>query len=104
MQSLWLIFVVFFLLVLVLPIFTKIHASFDILHNMGTLSLYIFFIKIFAYKIKIENKSIVLISKKGKEFVETKISDKQLKFLKQLNVQFKQKIIVKNYRVNAVKN
>ena len=99
MQSLWLIIVVFFLVVILVPIAIKIHVTYDILNNLGTFSLYIFFIKIFCYKVKIKNKTIILVSSKNKKEIETELSKVQLRFLEQLNVQLKQKLIVKKIAV-----
>lgn len=95
MQSIWLIIIVFFLLLIVMPITTKLHASFDVLHNIGTVSLYVFFVKIFAYKVRLKNKKIVLYTKKNNKEVETEVSSKQMRFLEQMNAQLKQKFIVK---------
>ena len=96
MQSLWLIIVVFFLVLFIYPIFANLHLSYDFLHNMGTLSLYVFSIKIFAFKIRFKNKNIVIIPNKGESEVETSLSEGQMRFLEQLNSQLKQKIIVRN--------
>ncbi len=95
MQSLWLIIVAVLLLLIVMPIFTKIHVSYDVLGNMGAISLHVFFIKIFAYRIRIKNKNIVIITEKNKKEIETELSNTQMRFLEQLMVQFKQKIIVR---------
>ena len=99
MQNLWLIIVVFFIIILIVPIFAKLHFSYDLLNNLGTLSLYIFFIKIFVFKLKFRNKNIVIISKKGEKEIETKIAKDKLRFLEQLNSQLKQKIIVRKITI-----
>lgn len=99
MQSLWLIIIVFFLVLLILPVFVKAYVSFDFLHNLGVLSLYIFFIKILTYKIKYEKGDIVVYTNKNKKEIEVKVSNKQLRFLKQLSVQLKQKIILKKINI-----
>ena len=96
MQSLWLIFIVFFLILLILPIFAKAYISFDFFNNLGAVSIYILFFKIMAYKIKYENKQIVVFTSKNQKEIEVEVSNKQLRFLKQLSVQLKQKIILKN--------
>lgn len=101
MQSLWLIIVAVLLLLIVMPIFTKIHVSYDVLGNMGAISLYIFFIKIFAYRIRIKDKNIVIITEKNKKEIETELSNTQMRFLEQLTVQFKQKIIVRKLQANS---
>lgn len=95
MQSLVLIIVVFFLILFILPIFIKLHISYDLLNNLGTLSLYLFFIKIFALKLKFKGKNIVIITKKEQKEVETQLSDKQMRFFEQLSSQLKQKIIIR---------
>lgn len=95
MQSLLLIIVVFFLVLIIIPIFAKAHLSYDLIANLGTISFYIFFIKIFAYKIRFKNKNIIIITQKDKKEIETQLSDKQMRFLEQLTSQLKQKIVVR---------
>lgn len=96
MQSMWLIIVVFFLLLLIIPIFAKVYFSFDVLNNIGAVSLYILCFKILAYKIKYKDKQIVVYTSKNKKDIEIQVSSKQLRFLEQLSVQLKQKIILKH--------
>lgn len=96
MQSLWLIIVVFFLVLLIMPIFAKAYFSFDFLNNLGVVSLYILFIKIIAYKITFKNGQVVIYTSKNKKEIELRVSDKQLRFLKQLSVQLKEKVILKS--------
>ena len=96
MQIVWHIVIVFFLLLLIMPIFSKAYGYFDVLGNIGVVSLYVFFIKIFAYKIKILKGSIVFYTEKNRKEIEVQVSKKQLRFLKQFTVQMKQKIIIKN--------
>lgn len=95
MQSLWLIIIVLFLILFIVPIFAKLYFSFNVLDNLGAISLYIFFIKIIAYKIKYESGQIVVFTSKHEKDIEIQVSNKQLRFLKQLSVQLKQKIILK---------
>lgn len=99
MQSLWLIIVVFFLLIFIIPILTKLHLSYDIIHNIGTFSLYIYFIKVFAYKIRIKDKNITIITEENAKEIETTLSNKQMRFLQQLNSQLKQKLIVRKITI-----
>ena len=99
MQSFVLIIVVFFLALIIVPMIVKAHISYDFLNNMGAVSFYFFFIKIFAYRLRIKNKNLVLISDKKEKVVETEISDKQMRFLEQLTIQFKQKVIIRKMYV-----
>lgn len=99
MQSLWLIIVVFFIVLLILPIFCKLHVSYDLFNNLGAISIYVFFIKIISFKLKFEDFELVLYTQKKEKQIEAKFSEKQMRFLKQLNVQFKQKIIIR--KINA---
>ena len=101
MQSLWLIIVVFFLLVLVIPIFAKVHLTYDIINNLGSFSIYIFFVKIFAFRIRIKGKNLMLISYDDEKEIETKMSEKKVRFFKQLNVQIKQKMVIRKINLNA---
>ena len=95
MQNLWLIVVVFFLVLIVIPINSKLHFSYDILNNIGTFSLHLFFVKIFAYKFRLNGKDIIIISKNNKKQIETKVSNKQIRFFEQLTIQLKQKVVIK---------
>lgn len=99
MQSVWLIIVVFFFVLLIVPIFAKVYLSYDILHNVGTISLYVFFIRILTYKLKYIKNQIVVYTNKNKKDIEVKISNKQIRFLKQFSVQIQQKIIVKKVNI-----
>lgn len=96
MQIVWQILIVFFLISLILPIFAKAYAYFDLLGNVGVVSLYILFFKIIAYKIKFANGNIILYTEKNRKQIEVKVSKKQLRFLKQFTIQMKQKVILKN--------
>ena len=96
MQSLWLIVIVFFVIVLILPISIKLNISFDFLKNLGAVSLYIFFIKIISFKIKFEGKSLILYSDNNKKKINFKLSEGKKRFLTQLFVQIKEKVIIKD--------
>lgn len=96
MQIVWQIIVVFFLIVLILPIFSKAYVCYNVLDNNGVVSLYIFFIKIISYKIKIASGNIIFFTEKDKKQIELQVSTKQLRFLQQFSVQMKQKVIIKN--------
>ena len=74
MQSLWLIIIVFFIVVLVIPLFIKAYLSFDIINNLGALSFYILNIKILSLKIMYKNKNIVLYSLNKKTNIPIELS------------------------------
>lgn len=96
MQSLWLIIVVFFVALLIVPILIKINVSFDVLNNLGAVSMYVFFIKIFAFKVKVKNKKLLLYSEDSKKEIDFKLSEGKKRFLTQLFAQIKEKIILKD--------
>ena len=75
------------------------HISYDVLSNLGTISFHLFFIKIFAFKVKFKGKNIVLISHKNQKEIETAVSQGQIRFLKQLIIELRQKVIVR--KMNA---
>lgn len=99
MQIVWHIVVVFFLLLLIIPIFAKAYAYYDVLNNIGVISLYVFFIRVIAYKVKINKGLIVFYTEKNRKEIEVKVSNKQLRFLKQFSVQMKEKVILKNITI-----
>lgn len=90
------IVVVFFLALLIMPIFCKVYFTFDVINNIGVISLYVFFIKIIAYKIKRVKNQLVLYTEVKKKEIELEITNKQLRFIKQLTVQLKEKVVFKS--------
>ena len=96
MQDFWLIIVVFFLIILIAPIIIKINISYDLLNNIGSISIYLFLIKIIEYKIKYQNMQIVIFSQKDAKDIPIQISAKKLRFIEQLSSQLKNKVIIKN--------
>ena len=99
MQIFWYALIVFFLLLLIVPIFVKGYFYFDVLGNLGAISLFVFFIKIIAYKVKIEKGRLVFFTEKNRKEVPLEISQKQLRFLEQFGVQIKQKLIVRKITI-----
>ena len=99
MQSIWLLVVVFFLIVLIFPIFIKAYASFDVINNVGTISFYIFFIKVICYKTRLGKSGIIFYNSTKENDIPIKLSKRKVRFLEQLAVQLKQKIILKNLTV-----
>ncbi|MBQ7884920.1 MAG: DUF2953 domain-containing protein [Clostridia bacterium] len=99
MQIVWHVVIVFFLLLLIVPIFAKVYACFDVFGNIGAVSLYVFFIKIIAYKVRISDGKLIFFTEKNKKEVEVQVSQKQLRFLEQFGVQMKEKTIIKNINV-----
>lgn len=96
MQNIWLVIVVFFLVLLIIPIVIKIYASYNLLDNLGVISIYIFFIKIVAYKVRYQDKQIIVFSQKNAKDIPIQISEKKLRFIEQLSSQLKDKIIIRN--------
>ena len=95
MQSIWLVIVVFFLVLFIMPIFISVHLSFDVFNNLGAISFYVYFIKFFALKLKFKNNEIIMYSENKKKEIELKVSEGQKRFLKQLTIQLKEKLIVR---------
>lgn len=96
MQSLWLIIVVFFFILLILPLFAKVNVSFDVLNNEGAFSVYLLFIKIISYRLRYKDNQIIVYTEQASSEIELQVSAKQLRFLKQMTVQMKEKVILKN--------
>ena len=101
MQNVALIIIVFFLLLLAIPIFTKGYFCYDALNNLGVITIYVFFIKILCYKFKLTKNELVLFTQKKKKQVEFKVSKKQIRFLKQFTVQMQNKVAINNIAFNS---
>lgn len=102
MQSLWLIILVFFLVILIVPIFLKAYLCYDLINNLGVISLYVFFIKIIAYKVKFDGKKIVLFTSSNEKEIPLEISKGKMRFIEQFGLQLKEKMVLK--RVDVYSN
>lgn len=99
MQSLWLIIIVFFLILLIVPIFSKVYVYFDFLNDSGNVSVYLFCFKMLNYKIKFEDYRLIVYTSKDQKDVELQVSKKQMRFLKQMSIQLKEKVVLKNIKI-----
>jgi len=95
MESPWLLIVLFFLIILVFPMFFKLYFSYSPLKNSGliVIRLWVFNISYFSFQLKAN--SIILRSKKERKQIEYKFDDPLLKFYDYFYAQIKQKIKIK---------
>ena len=102
MQSLWLIIIVFFVMLSILPIVCKVNLSYDLFNNLGVISINVFFIRVLLLKLRIENGKLCLYSGKSKKTLNIKLSEAKKRFLKQFSVQIKEKIIIKDCITSSI--
>ena len=81
MESLYLLFLVAVILIVVFPLTFDGKVSYDFLENHGSLLLKLWFVKFIVAKIKRKGTSIILITKKENNYVNAEFVEKQLKFL-----------------------
>ena len=91
--------VVFFLIILIAPILIKQHVSFDAIHNVGAISLYIFFVKVVSFKLRIGKGGIIFYTSKNEKDIPIELSKGKIRFYEQLFTQLKQKIVIKQMNV-----
>ena len=81
MESLYLLFLVAVILIVVSPLTFDGKVSYDFLENHGSLLFKLWFVKFIVAKIKRKGTSIILITKKENNYVNAEFGEKQLKFL-----------------------
>lgn len=93
MESLYLLILLFFIIILVFPIGFNIRANYDCLNNEGMLCFKIWFIKVIIAKFCIKNKNIVLrINHKKKVEKEIELGEPAFKFIISFQNEMKNKI------------
>lgn len=102
MESLYLLFFVPIILIVVFPLTIDGKFSYDFLENHGAISVHLWFIKIFVAKIKREKTRIVLITQKGNKDVKIEFGEKQLRFLIFFQREVGNKIKVRKLNVYSV--
>ena len=96
MESLYLLILLFFIIILIVPLGFKLKLSFSLKSNRGALSIKLWFIWLKVAKLKVKNGKIYLIQKCKTEEVETEITEPELKFLKFFNDEVKDKLKCRN--------
>lgn len=81
MESLYLLFLVGIILIVVFPLTFDGKIAYDFFQNHGSLLLKLWFFKFIVAKIKRKGTNIILITKKENNFVNAEFGEKQLKFL-----------------------
>ncbi len=96
MESLYLVFLVVFILLLIIPFNFKIKLSYDAISNTGALSIKILFLYLIIAKLKRKNKDILLITKKKKNEVNVEVGEKEIRFIKFFKNEVSNKIKIKS--------
>lgn len=95
MESLWLLIVLFFFIILVFPMFLKLYFYYSPLKNSGLVIIKLWFIKISHYSFQLKTNSIIIRSKKERKQIEYQFSDPKLKFYEYFYMQMKRKTKLK---------
>ena len=82
MESLYLLFLAFFILAFIFPLTFDIKVSFDFLENFGSLSFRLWPLNFKVSKIMRKGVNILLISKRKNNEIKIKLGQKQLRFFK----------------------
>jgi hypothetical protein len=101
MESLYLLIVVFFIILIIFPLTFDIKISYDVVENNGDLSAYLWFIPIKVARLKREGKTIILIEQHKNEELEVEIAEPQLRFLKFFYNQLRNKIKIRTLNIDS---
>lgn len=99
MESLYLLFLAFFILFFIFPLTFDIKVSFDVLENRGSLSFRLWPLNFKVSKIMRNGVNILLISKKKNSEIKIKLGEKQLRFLKFFKNEVGNKVKVRKVNV-----
>lgn len=95
MESLYLLILLFFIILIIFPFSFKIYVGYDINLNDGYFLIKLCNIKLYQTSIKRRGKTIVLIEKRKNKDLEIEITEEQFRFLKILFNEIKNKIKIK---------
>ena len=95
METLWLIIVLFFVLIFIVPLFFKVYFSFNPLENEGMIVIKLFFINIIYFSFQIKVDGIVIRTKTKRKQIVYKFTDPKIRFYELLTLQLKHKVKIK---------
>ena len=95
MESLWLLIVLFFVLLLIIPQVFKFYISYNLLENKGLLILKLWFINILYFSFQIRPSGIIVRTRKKRKQIEYASNDPTIKFYEDFSKQIQQKLKVK---------
>ena len=95
MESLYLLILLFFIIIILVPISVRAKVFYSVKSNKGAFKISLWKIKIKLAKIKIKGKKIYLQYQRKKESKEIEMTDKQIRFLKFFTEEVKNKIKIK---------
>lgn len=95
MEKIYFSLLLFFILLIVLPLGFKIKLSYSFLNNLGTFSFSFFKIKLKVILFYIKDTNIIIRTKKYKKQLDIVVSKEQIVYVKQLINQLKEKIKIK---------
>lgn len=96
MESLYLIILIFFIVVLITPLGFRIKFFYDVKNNRGAISIKLWFIWIKKIKLKIKGKKIFLIEKHKNREIEIELNEPQIRFLKFFSTEVKDKVKIRS--------
>lgn len=95
MESLWLLIVLFFIILLIIPQVYKLYIAFDPINNKGLVIIKIWGIHLKYFSFQLNTDSIKVRTGKKLKEVEYKLTDPKIKLYQNFTTQIKQKIKVK---------
>ena len=101
MESLYLIILIFFIVVLITPLGFKIKFFYDVKNNRGAISIKLWFIWIKKIKLKIKGKKIFLIEKHKNREIEIELNEPQIRFLKFFTSEVRDKVKIRSVIANS---
>lgn len=96
MESLYLLILIFFIILITFPLGFKVKLFYSIKSNRGAIAIYFWKIKIKVIKAKFKGKQIYLVENHKKTEMEIELTEPQLKFLQFFNDEVKDKVKLKS--------
>lgn len=96
MESLYLLILIFFIVILTCPLGFEIKTNYSLKNNRGAFAIYLWKIKLKVAKIKFKGKQVYLIEKRKRTETEIELTEPQLKFLQFFNEEVRDKVKLKS--------
>lgn len=95
MESVYFLSLLFFIVILIIPINARIKSALNLYDNAAIISVFIWKFKIITIKLFVRDNSIFILTKKKKKEIEISLSIKQIYFVEQLMENIKDKLQIK---------
>lgn len=99
MLSLILIIVLFFLTMIIFPLYFRLYFTFDPYKKSGLVVIKLWFIKLEYFTFQLKHSGIIIRTKKERKQIEYQFTDPKIKFYEDFTMKLRQKTMIKQLNI-----